>query len=354
MALVRLAEEPADLPGRDAVADERGVAGLQPERHLAADRLQTAGELADAPLAGVVADDPPAGACGEPDRRGRQTGGPVLRADQMRLGDGDLTRFGIAGQVDELEPVAQGRRDPGRLVRRGDEQHLGQVERQLDERIAEAVVLRRVEHFEQDGGRVGAELVDLVEHEDRVLAAHAPQLAQDGAGLRPLPGAVVAAQVRLVTQPAAGQLHEPAPEGLGDALGQRSLAGPRLPGQAEDRPRGLGWSRAHRQGARVGLRSRPRRGVSTVSRPRVCGHAASTSRRRVLTGSRPPWVRSSACFRCSGSNRCGCACAMAGRGPSRPGPAPRRPPEPGTRAPAERSAAASHARGLAGRPRPGW
>ena len=50
---------------------------------------------------------------------------------------------------------------------------------------------------------------------------------------------------------------------------------------------------------------RPRRGVSTVSRPRACGHAASTSMMRVLTGSRPPWVRSSTCFRCSGSNRCG-------------------------------------------------
>ena len=62
-------------------ADERRLAGLQPERHLAADRLQTAGELADPPLAGVVADDPPAGACGEPEWRGRQSGRPVLRAD---------------------------------------------------------------------------------------------------------------------------------------------------------------------------------------------------------------------------------------------------------------------------------
>ena len=79
----------------------------------------------------------------------------------------------------------------------------------------------------------GAELVDLVEHEDRVLAAHAPQLAQDGAGLRSLPGAVVAAQVRLVTQPAAGQLHEPAPEGLGDTLGQRSLADPGRPAETK-------------------------------------------------------------------------------------------------------------------------
>ena len=218
VAFVRLAEEPAELPGGDAVADEGGVAGLQPERHLAADRVQTAGELADPPLAGVVADDPPAGACGEPDRCGRQSGRPVLRIDQVRLGDGDLLGLGIAGQVDELEPVAQGRRDPGRLVRRGDEQHLGQVERQLDERVAEAVVLRRVEHFEQDGGRVGAELVDLVEHEDRDADVAAAERAGDGHGQRPLPG-------------------------------------PRLSGQAEDGSRGIGWSRAHGQRARVGLGS---------------------------------------------------------------------------------------------------
>ena len=49
----------------------------------------------------------------------------------------------------------------------------------------------------------------------------------------------------------------------------------------------------------------PRSGPSTVSGPRICGHAASTSSRRFLTCSRPPWVRSSACFRCTGSNRAG-------------------------------------------------
>lgn len=79
----------------------------------------------------------------------------------MRPGDGDLLGLGVAGQVDDLEAVAQRRQDAVRVVRSGDEEDLGQVERQLDEGVAEAVVLGRVEHFEQDGGRVRAELVDL-------------------------------------------------------------------------------------------------------------------------------------------------------------------------------------------------
>ena len=63
---VRLAEERTHLRRGDAVADQRRVAGLDPQRHLAADRLQAAGELAYALLAGVVVDDAPAGAVGDP------------------------------------------------------------------------------------------------------------------------------------------------------------------------------------------------------------------------------------------------------------------------------------------------
>ena len=45
-------------------------------------------------------------------------------------------------------------------------------------------MLRRIEHFQEHGGRGGTDLVDLVdlvEHEDRVVAAHAPDLAPDAA-----------------------------------------------------------------------------------------------------------------------------------------------------------------------------
>ena len=60
-------------------------------------------------------------------------------------------------------------------VGRGEEQHVGQVEVDLQVVVAERVVLRRVEHLEQRRGRVaapvGADLVDLVEQDDRVHRA---------------------------------------------------------------------------------------------------------------------------------------------------------------------------------------
>ena len=55
-----------------------------------------------------------------------------------------------------------------------------------------------------------------------------------------------------------------------------------------------------------------RGGASTVRRPPVRRLAASTSTRRLLTRSRPPWLRSSACRRWTGSNRAG-ACVRHGR-----------------------------------------
>ena len=164
-----------------------------------------------------------------------KAGRTVLRSDQVRFADGDLLVLAVAGQLDHLEPVPQCRRNPRHLVRRRDKQDLGEVERQLHERVAEVGVLRRVEHLEQHRGRRRADLVDLVEHHDRILAAHPPQLAQDPARLRVLPGPVVAAQVRLVAQPPAGQPHEPAPQRLGRALRQRRLPHSRRAHQAQNR-----------------------------------------------------------------------------------------------------------------------
>ena len=65
-----------------------------------------------------------------------------------------------------------GRADRLGDVRRGDEEHLRQVVRNLEVVVAELPVLFRVKHFEQRRGRiaaeVGADLVDLVEHDHRV------------------------------------------------------------------------------------------------------------------------------------------------------------------------------------------
>ena len=64
-------------------------------------------------------------------------------------------------------------------VGRGDEEHLAQIERHVQVVIAELAVLLRVEHFQQRRRRiaaeVAAELVHLVQHEDRVAALGAAQ-----------------------------------------------------------------------------------------------------------------------------------------------------------------------------------
>ena len=105
---------------------------------------------------------------------------------------------------------------------------LREVERHVEVMVGEGVVLRRVEHFEQGRGgiaaEVGAELVDLVEHHDRVARAGLAELGDDPAGHRADVGAAVAADVGLVAHAAQGDADELAAHRFGDALAQRRLA----------------------------------------------------------------------------------------------------------------------------------
>ena len=98
-----------------------------------------------------------------------------LARNQVLLRDLRLLALGVAGELDDFHAVEQ---RPGNVldeVRRRDEQHLAQVERNAEVVIGEVVVLRRVEHLEQRARRIAlerhAELVDLVEQEDGILRA---------------------------------------------------------------------------------------------------------------------------------------------------------------------------------------
>ena len=86
----------------------------------------------------------------------------------------------------------------------------------------------------------GPDLVDLVEHDNRVPVADPPELAEDRAGLRPVPGTVMPPQLRVVMESAARQPDVATPQGLGDGLGQRRLAGA---GRAEETEDGAGAAR---------------------------------------------------------------------------------------------------------------
>jgi hypothetical protein len=101
-------------------------------------------------------------------------------------------------------------------------------------------VLLRVEHLEQRARRIAveaalAELVDLVEHEHRVLRLRAAQRLDDVAGQRADVGAPVAADLRLVVHAPERDPLELAARGARDRLAERGLADARRPDEAQDR-----------------------------------------------------------------------------------------------------------------------
>ena len=136
-------------------------------------------------------------------------------------------------------------------VRRGDEHHVRQVVVDLQVVVGEGRVLLRVQHLEQRRGRiaapVGAQLVDLVEQEERVGRLRLLHRLDDLAGHRADIGPPVAADLGLVAHAAERHAHELAARGLGDRLAERGLADAGRADQAEDRALQLRRARLHRQ-----------------------------------------------------------------------------------------------------------
>src|SRR5690606_36658293 len=101
-----------------------------------------------------------------------QSGQLPLLGQQVITGDRHLVVGGVPVQGDQLHPVQQRLRDVLDHVRRGQEDHVGQVQVEVEVVIAEGVVLRRVQHLQQGGAGVTAvvraDLVDLVQQHHRV------------------------------------------------------------------------------------------------------------------------------------------------------------------------------------------
>ena len=125
----------------------------------------------------------------------------LLRAE-MVFRDVELLLAGVAGKLDDLHAVAQRPGDCVEGVGRRDEEHVGKIERHLDEVVAEGVVLLRIEHLEKRRRRVAAvvvaELIHLVKQHERILAARQLHRVDDAAGHRADIGFAVAANVALV------------------------------------------------------------------------------------------------------------------------------------------------------------
>src|SRR5262249_22163779 len=112
-------------------------------------------------------------------------------------------------------------------------------------------VLLGIEHLEQRARRiaaeVGAELVDLVQHEQRIARAGAADAADDVAGQRADVGAAMAADLGLVADAAEGLADELPPERLRDRTAERGLARSRWSDEAQDRRTRVLLEPAHHQ-----------------------------------------------------------------------------------------------------------
>src|SRR5205809_372334 len=174
-----------------------------------------------------------------------------LLPDQEALRDLEFFQLGVTRQIYDFHAVLQGPRNRVQHVRGRDEHHHGQIELGVQVMIHEHMVLFRVQHFEQRGRRVPAEihahLVHFIEHEDGVPRSgflhHLNDLARKGADV----STPVASNFRFVPY-AAQRQPDKFPSGrVRDRPSQRSLAHAWRPDKAQDGPLRFLDQTAHRQ-----------------------------------------------------------------------------------------------------------
>ena len=114
--------------------------------------------------------------------------------------------FGVARDVESTPCGRAARAGPIDIVGRGDEDDLREIERHIEVAIDKSVVLPRVEHFEQRAGgvaaKIRAELVDFIEHDDRIARADPAQFLNDAARHRADVSPPMAANFRFVANSA--------------------------------------------------------------------------------------------------------------------------------------------------------
>ena len=163
----------------------------------------------------------------------------ALFGQQVVQGDLDLVFEDVARDVDHLHAVAQRRIDIADVVGRGDEEHLREVVLRIEVVVVERGVLFGIEYFEQCARRIAvvrhADLVHLVEDDDRVRRSAPLDRLYDPARHRPDVGAAVAANLRFVVQAAQCDAAELTPQRRCDRFAQRGLAYARRAVETEDR-----------------------------------------------------------------------------------------------------------------------
>ena len=162
-----------------------------------------------------------------------------LTGPKVALGDLELVLVGIARKLDDLHAGEECGRDRVEDVCRRDEEELREIERNVQIVVAEGMVLLRIENLEERGGgitaEVAAELVDLVEHEDRVPRLHPLDTLQDAPRQGADIGAAVPADLRLVTHAPECDARKVPVHRARDRAAEGGLPGSRRADEAEDR-----------------------------------------------------------------------------------------------------------------------
>src|ERR1700761_4392702 len=171
-------------------------------RSFAADRSDELLEPADARLARVMARDKSHARRRKVDVLRRDSVFLDLARNQVALCDIDLLLLGITGEVNDLHTVEQWPRYRIQLVGCADKEHVAQVKRLIKIVVAESIVLLRIQRFKQRAGRVAAEvtseLVDFVQHEDRIVYLNPLQVLDNLARQSADVGPPVTTNLRLV------------------------------------------------------------------------------------------------------------------------------------------------------------
>ncbi len=165
----------------------------------------------------------------------------ALPRPEVPVRDRDLLVGRVAVEADHLHPVEQRPGDRVGLITGRDEDHVGEIDLDIEVVVAEGRVLSRVEHLEQRGRRiaapVGADLVDLVEQNHRVHRLRIPQRADEASRQGTDVGAAVTPDLGLVADAAERHADELAVQRPGDRLANRRLAGAGRADQGQDRAR---------------------------------------------------------------------------------------------------------------------
>ncbi len=203
--------------------DRRRLAFGDALRGLARDLAELTLERTHTGLSGPPRDDRVERRVGDVELVVAQPGLLPLAREQVVLRDRDLLVLGVTVELHDLHAVEQRAGDRLELVRRREEQHVGEIEVELEVVVAERVVLRGIEHLQQRGRGVtapsaGLQLVDLVDEQRPGSSARFGQRADDATGPRTDVRTPVTADLGLVAHTTDGDPHERAAEGARDRL----------------------------------------------------------------------------------------------------------------------------------------